>query len=141
MTTKYIYRIFAKNPNIKSCYIGSTNNVLQRMSLHKSHSKDKNIQSSKFIRENGGWDNFNYEILNTILILPGFESQALQLENFYIQKYANTLNIRKSHISYYEYLDKKRLKYANDPLFRERVKYAASIRYKKCQSNINRCKK
>jgi len=133
MTTKYIYRIFCKNPEIKQCYIGSTNNLSQRMALHKSHAKDKSTQSSKFIRDNGGWENFTFEILNTIFVIPELKYHALQLENYYIHKYSNNINIRQSYISYYEYLDKKNQRYKNDEQFRERVKKVSLERYnKKC---------
>ena len=63
-----IYRIYCKNPDIKDCYIGSSKCIYFRMNSHKSVCYNKTIpeyneKKYEFIRNNGGWDNFDYEIL------------------------------------------------------------------------------
>ncbi len=59
------YKIVSKNENIKDCYVGKTTNFKKRVEYHKSNCynenrKEYNYKLYKFIRENGGWDNFNF---------------------------------------------------------------------------------
>lgn len=59
-----IYKIFCKDENIKDCYIGSTTNLNRRWIEHKSVCNNKKVKEYnyklyKFIRENGGINNFN----------------------------------------------------------------------------------
>jgi len=67
-----IYRIYCKNPDITECYIGSTKCFEDRFYSHKStcnikhnikHNKRHNLYLYQFIRDNGGWNNFDREIL------------------------------------------------------------------------------
>ena len=63
-----IYKIVCKNKNIKDCYIGSTCNYINRKSQHKNccnnvKSKLYNIKVYKFIRDNEGWDNWDFVII------------------------------------------------------------------------------
>ena len=58
-----IYKISCKDVNIEDCYIGSTCDVRQRMLGHKSdcnnqNNKRYNFMVYKFIRANGGWNNW-----------------------------------------------------------------------------------
>jgi len=58
-----IYVIKCKDDNITEEYIGSTTNFKQRKNNHKSScnnekNKDYNAFKYKFIRDNGGWDNW-----------------------------------------------------------------------------------
>ena len=58
------YRIVSKDPNITDCYIGSTSNLTKRKCKHKhscnnENSKGYDYNVYKFIRENGGWDNWD----------------------------------------------------------------------------------
>ena len=59
-----IYKICCRNTDIKEIYIGSTTNFRLRKCHHKSDcnnikNKSYNYRVYKFIRENGGWDNFD----------------------------------------------------------------------------------
>ena len=59
-----IYKICCKDVNITDCYIGSTANMTQRESQHKSicnneNNKGYNFDVYRFIRENGGWANWS----------------------------------------------------------------------------------
>jgi len=68
MNTGIIYIIKCKDPKIKQCYIGSTTNFNKRKVKHKSNCNNKNSRKYnykvyKFIRENGNFDNFYFEIL------------------------------------------------------------------------------
>ena len=59
-----IYKIVCKDINIKDLYVGSTTNFIQRKKSHKNscnyeNQKNYNSYVYKFIRENGGWDNWD----------------------------------------------------------------------------------
>jgi 2-methylcitrate dehydratase PrpD len=59
-----IYKICCNNPEIKEIYIGSTCNFARRKCKHKSdcnneNGKSHNLNVYKFIRLNGGWNNFS----------------------------------------------------------------------------------
>jgi hypothetical protein len=59
------YKIVSKNENIKELYVGKTTNFKMRVKDHKrscynENRKAYNIKLYKYIRENGGWNNFNF---------------------------------------------------------------------------------
>jgi len=61
-----IYKIYCRNSEITECYVGSTEDFIQRCSEHKSRCNNTNgpkynLKVYKFIRANGGWDNFIIE--------------------------------------------------------------------------------
>ena len=63
-----IYKICCNDPNITDIYIGSTTNFYQRKRAHKcncnnSNSRGYNLQVYKFIRDNGGWENWRMLLL------------------------------------------------------------------------------
>ena len=58
-----IYKIVSKDISITECYIGSTCDFKERKRQHKyscnnENSKNYNLKVYIFMRENGGWDNF-----------------------------------------------------------------------------------
>ena len=60
----HFYKIVCKDTNIKDCYVGHTTDFTRRKSQHKhlcyaENDKGYNIYVYEFIRENGGWDNWN----------------------------------------------------------------------------------
>ena len=90
-----IYRIYCKNPDIKDCYIGSSKCIYFRINCHKSVCYNKtireyNLKIYEFIRNNGGWDNFDYEILE-YYPCNNFE-ELRQKEQEYIEKLNPSLN-------------------------------------------------
>jgi hypothetical protein len=61
-----IYKIYCLDSKITECYVGSTEDYNRRCSEHKSdcnneHSKGYNLKVYKYIRANGGFDNFIIE--------------------------------------------------------------------------------
>jgi len=59
-----IYKIVCKDVNIKDCYVGSTTNFNRRKQEHKYNcnnvnSKKYNLNVYQYIRENGGFSNFD----------------------------------------------------------------------------------
>ena len=90
-----IYRIYCKNPDIKDCYIGSSKCIYFRINCHKSVCYNKtireyNLKIYEFIRNNDGWDNFDYEILE-YYPCNNFE-ELRQKEQEYIEKLSPSLN-------------------------------------------------
>jgi predicted GIY-YIG superfamily endonuclease len=100
--TYYIYKIVCKNENVKEFYVGSTINVIKRKHNHKSscnNEKDHNHNEKKykFIRENGGWDNFDFIIVEEI---PNHTKiQACIREQYWINDIKQSLNSKPAYVS------------------------------------------
>ena len=65
-----IYKLICKTITVLEIYIGSTANEKERNRTHKTScnnqsekNKAYNYKVYKFIRENGGWDNWKIEII------------------------------------------------------------------------------
>ena len=93
-----IYRLYSKNPNIKDDYIGHATNFVKRQTNHNSScnntsdkNKDYNRKVYKYIRENGGFDNWQFEILVYADLKDKYE--AKKLEKHYIKIFKPTLNV------------------------------------------------
>ena len=93
-----IYKIFCKDENIKDSYVGSTNYYDKRKNQHKSNCNNinsigYNCKLYIFIRANGGFENFDF------IILEQFENKMirqdlLKIEGSYIKNNNATLNCR-----------------------------------------------
>ena len=81
-----IYNLYKINSN--DCYIGKTKNVKARMVLHKYYSKSSTYKLYEFMRANGGFENFEYEILETDIS----EEQGPLRERYYYNLYKPSLN-------------------------------------------------
>jgi hypothetical protein len=60
----YIYKLVCKDISIKELYIGSTTHFIKRKYNHKSsccnvNHKNYNFYVYRFIRDNGGWENWH----------------------------------------------------------------------------------
>lgn len=90
-----IYKISCKDSNVKDIYIGATNNFLRRINEHKKRSK-KNIYKEysykvyNKIREYGGIDNWNFNIIEICNVKNKFDLYSM--ENQLIRFYKPTLN-------------------------------------------------
>jgi hypothetical protein len=92
-----IYKICCKDLLITDIYIGHTTNFIKRKSTHKatcnySTNKDYNLKVYQFIRENGGWDNWNMIMIekypcNNIL-------EATKRERYFFEELKATLNMK-----------------------------------------------
>ncbi len=76
----YFYKIYCLTDET-IFYIGSTNNLSRRKSHHKKNVKNKVgklywTSLYKFIRENGGWENFNMIAIK----IDDYENKNLWLE-------------------------------------------------------------
>ena len=91
----YIYKIYCKDENIKDCYIGSTNNIKSRMAQHKKGCNNENNEKYNqykytFIRENGSWSNWTYDI-----ICECTSEDRYKMERWYIENTKDT-NLNKN---------------------------------------------
>jgi hypothetical protein len=87
------YRIVCNDLNIKDCYIGHTTNFINRKRYHKNICNNElrfNFKVYKFIRENGGWDNWSMIMIEQINC-ENF-NEACKLERKFIEEYNATLN-------------------------------------------------
>jgi len=138
-----IYRIYCKNQDIKDCYIGSSKCIYFRMNCHKSVCYNKtisyyNLKIYKFIRNNGGWDNFDYEILE-YYPCNNFE-ELRQKEQEYIEKLNPSLNDAPSYRT--EEFKKERIK-MNKKIWNqsENGKESSRKKTKKLMNNPEKYKK
>jgi len=92
--TNCIYRIECLNPEIKDFYIGSTVDLKERIGTHKFDCKNSNLKIYTFIRENGGWDNWKFDIE---LLTTGYDKEIRrEMEQNYIDCLKPSLNSRNA---------------------------------------------
>ena len=90
-----IYKICCNDVNITDIYIGHTTNFTQRKHNHKinccsENASNYNMNVYKFIRKNGGWDNWSMvQIENTFC---NNKREALTKERFWIESLKAKLN-------------------------------------------------
>jgi hypothetical protein len=90
-----IYKIVCKDPEITECYVGSTTSHSKRKSRHKSScnnekSKDYNYPVYRYIRDNGGWDNWEFVLLEDY---PCRTKKQLNIrERYWFEKLGAKLN-------------------------------------------------
>jgi predicted GIY-YIG superfamily endonuclease len=90
------YQIVCRDTTIKDCYVGHTTDFNRRKSDHKSacnnqNSRNHNICLYKFIRDNGGWDNFDMILIETRECANSLD--ARKIERGHIEEYNSTLNV------------------------------------------------
>lgn len=90
-----IYKIYCKDENCKDIYVGETCDFIRRKYAHKNHSQNKNAFLYKVISENGGWTNWNMEIVEKYL--GKSKQDILDREQYWINNLQANLN---THIRY-----------------------------------------
>ena len=162
------YKIRCKNPDVKDVYIGHTINFVQRKCAHKrscTHEKSINYNFKVYnvIREFGGWDNWNMEIiavhdcedhygarkleqkyfeehnatLNSIEPLPN--PKAVQLTNPVVYIKSKILNQEKSNVNLTHELDKNADKNIKNDMNRVETTFTPNIY--ECQLCKFKCSK
>ena len=96
-----IYKIEIDDIHVRDVYVGSTTDFARRKNFHKKNCSDtesSNYDSKihRFIRENGGWGNF--EMVLVAKTPCDDKSEALSLERDYSKKLNATLNNKRSKI-------------------------------------------
>ena len=127
--TGTIYMIKCKNPNIKDCYIGSTTNFELRKQSHEYNSMNGKSKVYEFMRKNGNFYNFEFEILEDNIEF-NIRKELNKIERYYIEEFKSSLNtqiptrtpkeydkteIRKNKNKYYDIIrnqTEKRKEYA-----------------------------
>jgi hypothetical protein len=93
-----IYKICCKETNINDIYIGHTTNFIQRKNQHKKLCNNNNYSSRyvyKFIRQNGGWDNWSMIQIENRNCKNKREAESI--EQYWIEKLLPTLNVNKPY--------------------------------------------
>ena len=92
-----IYKLCCKNPLITDIYIGSTTNFKNRKNKHKTNcynnsekNKSYNYYIYKFIRDNGGW--YNWDMIMIEEYSCENKTQLHTRERYYIELFKSSLN-------------------------------------------------
>lgn len=88
-----IYKLSCNSPEIIDFYIGSTSNLINRISKHKADCDKKNTLLYTWVNTYGGFDNWKFTILEE-LECETYEKQLLK-ERDWIEKEMPTLNTYK----------------------------------------------
>lgn len=104
-----IYLIKHKTCDTKKVYVGSTNNFKRRISKHRhdcNNEKNKvyNYNLYKYIRENGGFNEYEFIILECYVC--NFKYELYYREDDYIQMYDNNLNTFRAYLTDEEHKNK-----------------------------------
>ena len=95
-----VYKIICKDKSVNELYVGHTTNFVQRKYTHKQLCNKKtglsNCKLYKVIREHGGWDNWEMEILEIVNCKNSIEARIKEQE--YYEKLNATLNSVESSI-------------------------------------------
>ena len=104
-----IYKINCKEESIVDFYIGHSTNFKLRTSLHKFYSKTNTNKLYEFIRANGGWDNFDIQVIENYPCIS--RGEAHKREREVIEELKPTLNGNLPLRSYKELREKNKDKY------------------------------
>ena len=131
-----IYGIYCKDKNVLEIYIGSTHDEIERERHHKGYcNNDKyNYKVYQFIRANGGYGNWNFEVLEQF---PCENEEQLRIrEQYYYDLLNPALNTKRPYIPEEERKEEKRIRSAKhrednrDEIFKYRAKYKKDNREK-----------
>ena len=146
-----IYKLVCNDLNITECYVGSTTNFTQRKSEHKKNcinpnSKEHNCKKYCFIRDNGGWS--NWQMVEIEKYPCNDKNEATKRERYYFELLNASLNTQNPNISMgiikhnKEYIKNKDLYINNNENTEQYLKTKERIRaYKKEYYQKNRDKR
>ena len=103
-----MYYLCCKDIEISDIYVGHTTNFYKRMKNHKTvcdNIKDKkyNLYLYKFIRENGGWD--NWQMISIEKYPCADEKEATLRERYWFEYLRPSLNKNRPTITHNEKLE------------------------------------
>jgi predicted GIY-YIG superfamily endonuclease len=113
-----IYEISCNDETIKQVYIGHTDNFEERMRAHKANSNCKNATKIQhvhvFIKEHGGWNNWDMKIIETIEC-EDREDARMREQHWMNQKNTLGLNVNRAYVSEKKkHIEKKYKSISND---------------------------
>lgn len=88
------YLIKCKDPAITDCYIGKTQNLVQRRAIHKYNVLTGGCKLYVLMRQTGGWENWTMEPVHRIICSM---ETSLFLEESLITRYNATLNMQRRY--------------------------------------------
>ena len=104
----YFYNIFCKDKNITRTFIESTSNIIEAYRRHEDYCNNKNNPDKynkfkyKFIREYGGWNNWECEIIDKCHKKDRYEMEYFYFKNNSVKKIpddeSNELVVEKINI-------------------------------------------
>jgi len=106
--TGYIYKLCCNNLDVTEVYVGSTMNIRTRKNGHKSdcnneHGKNYNIPVYKFIRANGGFENWSMVMLTPVEFNIRAELNAF--ERAWVERLNASLNCQVPNRTAAEWVD------------------------------------
>ena len=98
----HFYKIVCKDTDIQDCYVGHTTDFTSRKYIHKRDCNNKqrkgyNRPLHQFIREKGGWDNFDMVLIDTLKCENSLD--ARKMERTFIESLNASLNVHKAFSS------------------------------------------
>jgi len=90
--------IYCNDNNISDIYIGYSTNIKDRMGVHRRccqnpANKSYSRRMYSFMRNNGGWKNWSYRIIDEPFCLSKIEAE--KKESYWIAYYNPSLNTNK----------------------------------------------
>lgn len=109
-----MYKICCKDLAVKELYVGSTTNMVQRRANHKSscsneNDKAYNLQVYRFIREHGGFE--NWEVIVVEQFACENDEQKRTRERYWCEQLGSTLNSNRPILTENELNDYKKAYY------------------------------
>ena len=106
-----IYGIYCKDKTVLEIYIGSTKDRNKREEYHKSDCNNENIENYNrkvyiFIRANGGWDNWIFEVIQEFPCEN--KIQLVEREQYHYDLLNPALNMRRPYLSEEERKEKRK---------------------------------
>ena len=105
----FVYKLRCLDETIKEIYVGSSFNINHRMTQHKSDCNNPNrinynYKVYKFIRDNGGWSNWDYTILEEVEVEDKDELEICYEDSWivYLDPQLNSQRARRSQKEYRE---------------------------------------
>ena len=137
-----IYKLCCKDPLIEDIYIGSTTNMKVRKGQHKTHCNNKNDKrynqnKYQFIRENGGFDNWDMIMIEEYSCNSKRELE--KRERYWVDELKSSLNSIRPYISKEE-LNEHKKEYRNQYM-KEYLKEYNKEYYKNNKDTINEYRK
>jgi len=122
-----IYVILCKNPDIQDFYLGVTKRLQRRIYEHKNSNGGNKLY--EFVKNNGGWEYFYFEIIEEIN-----DDIRYEIENNYLQLMKPSLNTNSVRHPNQYYRRK------NDPKYVEYQKKYKENNIEKYRDAVRRCR-